>query len=217
MAKGKVYKLKKALCGLKQSPQAGFERFSGAMRGRGYIQSQVDHTLFIKHQHNGLTALIVYVDDIVVTGDDYDEMGQLKKYLSQQFEIKDLGQLHYFLGIEILRSKKGVFLSQRKYVLDLFEEAGMLGCRPCDTPIDPNCKLGEADGERLLDVGRYQRLVGKLIYLSLTRPDIAYAVGLVSQFMHVPTTIHLEATYRILRYLKKSPGMGLLYKKNDTL
>lgn len=101
-------------------------------------------------------------------------------------------------------------------MLDLLE-VGILGCRSCDMPVDPNCKLGETDGECLLDVGKYQRLVGKLIYLSLTKPDISYAVGLVNQFMHAPTTVHLEAVYKILRYLKKNPSMGLLYKKSDTL
>lgn len=90
----------------------------------------------------------------------------------------------------------------------------MLGCRPCDTPIDPNCKLEEDEGERLIDVGRYQRLVGKLISLLLPKLDISYAVGLVSQFMHGPTTVHLEATYRILGYTKRNPSMGLLYRKN---
>lgn len=94
-----------------------------------------------------------------------------------------------------------MFLSERKYVLDILAKTDMLGCRPCDTPVDPNCKLNEDVGEQLLDVRRYQRLVKKLIYLSLTRPDISYVVGLVSQFMHAPITLYLEATYKILRYL----------------
>jgi len=142
----------------------------------GYSQSQVDQILLINFQKNGLTALIVYVDDIVMTEDDMGEVEQLKKYLSQQFEIEDLGPLHYFFGIEVFRSKNVVFLFQRKYVLDILDETEMLGCKPCDTPGDPNCKLREDEGERLIDVGRYQRLVGKLIYLSLTRLDISFAV-----------------------------------------
>lgn len=173
-AKGKVCRLKKVPYGLKQSPKTWFERFSSVMRQRRYLQSQADHTLFIKYQQSEFIALTMYVDDIVMTRNDIGEVEQLKMYLSQQFEIKDLGPLHYFLGIEVLCSKKVVFLSQRKYVLDILEEARMLGYRPCDTLVDPNCKLQEDDGERLLDVGKYQRMVRKLIYLSLTRPDQIY-------------------------------------------
>ena len=215
---GKVCKLKKSLYGLKQSPRAWFERFTQAMLRWGYKQSQGDHTLFIKHSpDNKVVALIVYVDDIVVMGDDLDAMEQLQKCLSKEFEIKDLGRLKYFLGIEVLRSKHGIFISQRKYVLDLLEETGMLGGRPNDTPVDPNQKL-DVDEEGLqVDKGNYQRLVGRLIYLSHTRPDIAYAVSTVSQFMHSPRQSHLDAVFRILRYLKSAPGKGLMFSKNNHL
>lgn len=98
-------------------------------------------------------------------------------------------------------------------MLNILDDAGMLGCRSRDTPVDPRYKLREDNGEKLIYVGRYQRLVRKLIYFSLTKLNISYVIGLVSQFMHAPTIIHLEATYRILRYLKRNPGMGLLYRK----
>ena len=129
--------------------------------------------------------------------------------------MKDLGQLKYFLGIEVSRSKTGICLSQRKYVLDLLAETGMLACKPVDTPMEMNHKLGQAEDQTPADKGRYQRLVGKLIYLSHTRPDIAYAVSVVSQFMHSPGEEHMEAVYRILRYLKSAPGRGLLFSKNE--
>ena len=115
------------------------------------------------------------------------------------------------------RSSKGIFISQRKYVLDLLQETGMLGCKPGDTPIDPNHKLGAMVDNDAVDKGRYQRLVGKLIYLSHTRPDIAFAVSVVSQFMHSPCEVHMEAVLKILRYLKSSPGKGLLFSKNHHL
>lgn len=102
-------------------------------------------------------------------------------------------------------------------MLDILDEVGMLGCRPCDTLVDLNCKLKDDGGERFLNVGRYQRLVGKLIYLSLTRLDISYTVRLISQFMHAPTTLHLKVAYRILSYLKWNLGMGLLYKTTNTI
>lgn len=215
---GKVCRLRKSLYGLKQSPRAWFGRFSKAMLKVGYHQSQTDHTLFIKHSTQGkVTALIVYVDDIILTGNDVEEMMNLKTYLAKEFEIKDLGELKYFLGIEVARSRNGIFISQRKYVLDLLKETGMLGCKPIDTPIDQNHRLGVSDDDALVEKGRYQRLVGRLIYLSHTRPDLAYAVGVVSQFMHSPRESHMEAVYRILRYLKSAPGRGILFSKHDHL
>ena len=139
---------------------------------------------------------------------------RLKSYLTTKFEIKDLWSLKYFLGIEVARSRHGVFISQRKYVLDLLEETGMLGCKACDTPIEPNQKLSDGDSGAAVEKGRYQRLVGKLIYLSYTQPDIAFAVSVVSQFMHAPCEAHLEAVFQILRYLKSSPGKGLFFAKH---
>jgi hypothetical protein len=210
-----VCKLQRALYGLKQSPRAWFERFSLAMKKYGFQQSNSDHTLFLKHKLGKVTALIVYVDDIIITGDDVKEMSQLQKQLATEFEMKNLGGLKYFLGIEVARSKQGIFLSQRKYILDLLTEVGMLECRPADTPIVQNHRLGEYPDQVPADKGRYQRLVGKLIYLSHTRLDIAYAVSVVSQFMHNPSKSHMEAVTRILQYLKSSPGKGLMFSKND--
>ena len=178
---GKVCKLRKALYGLKQSPRACFDRFTKVLKPDGYSQTQVDHTLFIKHFTGGrITILIVYVDDIVLTGNHEGEMSRLKMLLSQEFEIKDLGHLKYFLGMEMARSSKGISVSQHKYVLDLLRETGMSGSKPVETPIDPNTKLMPRTDELAVDKGRYLRLVGKLIYLTQTRPDISFAVSIVS-------------------------------------
>jgi hypothetical protein len=110
----KVLHLRRSLYGLKQSPRAWFDRFRQAMLKRGYHQSNADHTLFYKHDNDKVAILIVYVDDIVITGDDLKEIGDLKQHLSQEFEVKDLGHLRYFLGIEVSRGSKGIFLWQRK-------------------------------------------------------------------------------------------------------
>jgi hypothetical protein len=136
----------------------------------GYKQSHADHTMFIKRSNGKIAILIVYVDDIIMTGDDVNEIVSLKALLAQEFEIKDLGSMKYFLGMEVARSDKGIFISQRKYILDLLEETGMLGCKPADSPLEANHHLGSNVGE-LTDKERYQRLVGRLIYLSHTRPD----------------------------------------------
>ncbi|KAM0026098.1 putative RNA-directed DNA polymerase [Helianthus debilis subsp. tardiflorus] len=212
-----VCRLKRALYGLKQSPRAWFGRFTLAMRRYGFQQSNSDHTLFLKRKGKLVTCLIIYVDDMIITGNDEEEMKNLKASLFTKFEMKDLGRLKYFLGIEVLRSKQGIFICQKKYVLDLLAETGMIDCKPADTPMIVNHKLCMEEGARLADKERYQRLVGKQIYLSHTRPDIAYAVGVVSQFMHQPQVAHMEAIWKILRYLKKTPGHGVLFQPNKHL
>ena len=214
----KVCRLKKSLYGLKQSPRAWFERFGKVIKKYGYTQSQADHTIFYKHSETGkLTILIVYVDDIILTGDDAREIETLKGRLATEFEIKNLGAVKYFLGIEFARSKEGIFINQQKYVLDLLSETGMLGCKAAETPVEPNKRLHQTNEADSVNKEQYQRLVGRLIYLSHTRPNIAFAVSVVSQFMHSPNAYHLEAVYRILRYLKGTPGRGLLFKKNEHL
>ncbi|RVW74747.1 Retrovirus-related Pol polyprotein from transposon RE1 [Vitis vinifera] len=210
----KVCKLKKSLYGLKQSPRTWFGRFTKSMRAFGYRQSNSDHTLFLKKQHGKITTLIVYVDDMVVTRNDPEERKALQNYLSREFEMKDLGPLKYFLGIEVSRSSEGIFLSKKKYALDLLQETGMLGCQPVNTPIEEGLKLCVEPNQVSTDKGRYQRLVGRLMYLAHTRPDLAYALSVVSQYMHNPGEQHMNAIMRILRYLKNAPGKGILFAKN---
>lgn len=176
----KVCRLRKALYGLKQSPRAWFGRFIDAMKRFGYHQGDSDHTLFIKHKNGRVTLLIIYVDEMIVIGDDTDEMKRLQGYLFSKFEMKDLGGLKYFLGIEIARSKDGIYLSQRKNVLDLLSEMRMLECKLAETPIVQNHCLAIYPDQVPTNKDRYQRLVGRLIYLSHTRPDVAYAVNVVS-------------------------------------
>jgi hypothetical protein len=189
---GKVCRLRKSLYGLKQSPRAWFDRFKRVLCGMSYKQCNGDHTVFYRHSRRRVTILVVYVDDIIITGDDEPDIKCLKNNLTKEFEVKDLGQLRYFLGIEIARSPKGIVLSRRKYVIDLLSETGMLGFRPASIPIDPNHKLCPESGYPV-NKERYQRLVGRLIYLCHTRPDISYVVSVVSRYMHDPRSGNLEA------------------------
>ena len=213
---GTVCILQRALYGLKQSPRAWFGRFSIAMRKYGFQQSNSDHILFLKKQRGKVTILIIYVDDMIITRDDEEEIKRLQEQLSTEFEMNLCG-LKYFLGIEVARSRRGIFLSQRKYVLDLLTEVGMLNCKPADNSTVQNKKLGVYPDQEPADKERYQRLVGKLIYLSHTRPDISYVVNLVSQFMHCPSKDHMDAVGRILQYLKSDPGRGLMFSNNGHL
>ena len=167
--------------------------------------------MFTKNPKAGkIAVLIVYIDDIVLPGDDTVEIVQLKK-MGDEFEIEDLGNLKYFLGMEVAKSKEGISLSQRKYTLDLLTKTCMVGCRLADTPIEFNAKLRNSVHKLPVDKEKYQCLVRKLIYLSHTRLDIFYAVSIVSQFMQTPYEEHMEAVNKIMRYLKTTPGKGLVY------
>jgi len=132
--------------------------------------------------------------------------------LCRNFQTKDLGSLKYFLGIEVAQSKDGVVISQRKYALYILQEIDMINYRPIDSPMNPNQKLTTEEGKLFSNLERYRRLVGKLIYLTITRLGLSFAVGVVSQFMQTPCLGHWNAIIRILRYLKKAPEQGLLYE-----
>ncbi|XP_068461687.1 uncharacterized mitochondrial protein AtMg00810-like [Phaseolus vulgaris] len=187
------------------------------MRRYDFNQSNADHTLFLKHQQGKVTSPIIYVDDMIITGDDTKEISRLQEQLAVEFEMKKLDGLKFFLGIEVTRSQREILLSQRKYVLTYWAEVGLLDCNPPDTPIVQNHKLSQHTNQVPTDKGRYKKLVGKLIYLLCTRPDIAYVVSVVSQFIHNPSEEHMDVVKQILRYLKASPGKGLMFSKNNHL
>ena len=148
---------------------------------------------------------------MIVTGNDQDEISSLQQYLASEFERKQLRNLRYFLGIEVARSKHDIFLCQRKYTIDLLLEIGLLRSKPVDTLIEQNHKLFQCLNSANIDKCRYQRLVGKLIYLSHTRPYITYAVNVVIQFMYDPRKLHMDVVEMILRYLKSTPEKGILF------
>uniref|UniRef100_A0A2N9FPR9 Integrase catalytic domain-containing protein n=1 Tax=Fagus sylvatica TaxID=28930 RepID=A0A2N9FPR9_FAGSY len=212
-----VCHLKKSIYGLKQSPRAWFDKFSKAVVSHGMTRSQADHSVFFKKTRTGIVILVVYVDDIVITGSDKEGIQILINHLSSSFLTKDLGKLRYFLGIEVARSKAGISLSQRKYTLNILQDTGYLGSKPIATPMEPNLKLMPDEGDFVDDPNTYRRLVGKLIYLTITRPDISYAVSIVSQFMTNPRVPHMNAVIRILKYLKNALGRGLFYRSSGHL
>ncbi|KAE8698166.1 tir-nbs resistance protein [Hibiscus syriacus] len=181
----------------------------------GYSVTLADSSLFVKANEGKLAILLVYVDDLIITGDDEAEILQTKENLSVRFQMKELGQLKHFLGLEVDRTHEGIFLCQQKYAKDLLKKFGMLECKSTSTPMEPNIKMCTHEGKDLEDATMYRQLVGSLIYLTLTRPDISYAVGVMSQYMQNPKKPHLEAVRRILRYVKNTIDYGLLYKKGE--
>ena len=211
--KGNVLRLKKAIYGLKQSPRAWYNKLSTTLNGRGFRKSELDHTLFTLTTPSGMVALLVYVDDIIITGSDKEGIKATKEFLKSMFEIKDLGEMKYFLGIEICRSKEGLFMSQRKYTLDLLKDAGAYGGKTARMPMEDGYKVpreGEIeDSKPFHDPKLYRKLVGKLIYLTITRPDICFAVNQVSQHMQLPKEHHWHMVERLLMYLNGSPDQGV--------
>ena len=169
--------------------------------------------IFYRNSSSGVILLVVYVDDIVITGSNSTGISSLKSFLHSQFHTKDLGMLKYFLGVEVMQSKHGIFLSQRKYVLDLLSETGKLGVKPYSSAMAPSVHLTR-EGKLFEDPKRYRRLVGKLNYLTVTRLDIAHSVSVVSQYMSSPTVDNWATVQHILCYLKGASGRGILYNNH---
>ena len=217
LPKDLVCKLKKSLYGLKQAPRQWFSKLSSALMTFGFTQSKTDYSLFVKSVGQKFTAILVYVDDLLITGNDESEIQLLKSQLSSTFHMKDLGELSYFLGLEVSKSSQGIFISQNKYTMELLKEGGVLNCKPYKLPMDPNLKLQADIGSPLQDPEVYRRFIGKLIYLTVTRPDICYTIQLLSQFMQSPTSVHMQAVKHLLRYLLQAPGQGILLARDSAV
>ncbi|XP_026385067.1 uncharacterized protein LOC113280690 [Papaver somniferum] len=160
-------------------------------------------------------VLLLYVDDIILTGNSEDLLTDLVKYLSNNFAMKKLGDLHYFLCLEAIRSSDAIMLTQKKYTLELLAKSHMLECNPCSTPVAKGPRVSVNEGNLLSIATEYRTIVGMLQYLCLTRPGICFAVNYVSQYMHAPTDIHLLLVKRNLRYLKGTTSYGITLRKGD--
>ena len=193
LAKTDVFRLKKSIYGLKQASRQWVLKFSAALSRLGFTTGTSDHTLFLKSLNDGhFLAVLVYVDDIIVSGSSASHSWQLIHDLSQQFKLRDLGVLKYFLGLEIARTSQSISLCQRKYALEMLTSTGMLGCKPTSTPMVPNLHLALKDENLIDEPDRYRSLVGRLMYLTITRPDITFAVNKLCQFSSAPTTTPLK-------------------------
>ncbi|OMO65653.1 hypothetical protein CCACVL1_21443 [Corchorus capsularis] len=212
----RVCRVRKSLYGLKQASRNWFAKFFAALLEFGFIQSTVDYSLFTLTTGSSFLVVLVYVDDLIIAGDDSVRIRSLKQHLDSRFHIKDLGPLKYFLGIEVARSSSGIFLCQRKYTLDILEECGMTDAKPSAFPMEQKHNLTHDTGPPVQDPMQYRRLVGRLIYLTITRPEISYAVHILSQFMNDPRQPHLDAALRVLRYLKSCPGQGIFFSSSSS-
>ncbi|KAL2901568.1 Retrovirus-related Pol polyprotein from transposon RE1 [Bienertia sinuspersici] len=214
---GMVCKLRKSLYGLKQAPRCWFAKLASSLKSYGFQQSYSDYSLFTFNRDGVSLHVLVYVDDLIISGNSSTAINDFKVYLGECFHMKDLGKLQYFLGIEVARNSDGILLCQRKYALDIISETGLLGAKPAFFPMEQHHSLGRATGALLDDPGPYRRLVGRLIYLCFTRPDLTYAVHILAQFMQAPRTEHWDAALRVVRYLKGCPGQGILLRSDSDL
>ena len=183
----------------------------------GFTQSKSDYSLITRQQNKSFIVLLVYVDDVLIASNDQEEVNRFIMMLDQKFKIKDLGDLMFFLDLEVARSEKGIVLCQRKYALELLEDAGLLCCKPVKTPMEQNVKLSKYGGDVLHDPSSYNRLIRRLLYLTITRPDITFVVHKLSQYMSKPRRPHLAATHRILQYLKNVPGTEIFFSSSAEL
>ncbi|XP_052107967.1 uncharacterized mitochondrial protein AtMg00810-like [Arachis duranensis] len=213
----KVCLLRKALYGLKQAPREWFDKFSSTICDLGFTSSPHENAIFIRKSERGVVLLLLYVDDMIITGDDVDGISELKTSLHHTFEMKDLGSLSYFLGLEVISTDDGIYLSQAKYASNLLARAGITDSRTESTPIEPNVRFTPMDGTALDNPTLYRQLVGGLVYLTVTRPDIAYPVHVLSQFLSAPRTTHYAAVLRILRYVKGTLFHGLYFSAHSSL
>lgn len=213
---GKVCKLIKSLYGLKQTSREWNTEFCKCLFANRFTQSTADPCLFFKGEGATYISLIVYVDDVLVVSPSLHLIQELKTLLHEAFTIKDLQEAKYFLGMEIIRTSSGTSLNQRKYILDILSAAGMIGCKSTATPLPTGVVLHMKLGTLMMDPEKYRKLVGQLIYLNLSRPDITHAVQQLSQYMHVPHTGHWDSAVHVLKYLKGCPSLGLYYPASAT-
>ena len=183
-----------------------FQKFSAALTSHGFSQSKSDYFLFHAGSKDSFVAVLMNVDDIIVANKSPLVINQVQHTLQGLFKLKVIGDLRYFLGLEIAQSSRGIFISQRHYTLSLLKDTGFSDCKPATLPMDPNLKLNSIGGEPLADNSQYRHLIGCLVYLTISHPDISFAVNKLSQYMSKPRSPHLDALHHLLCYLKSSPG-----------
>jgi len=212
-AEDKVYLLQKALYGLKQAPRAWYSRIDEHLLNLGFVKSLSEATLYVKLKDNDVLIVSLYVDDLLVTGNNELLVEEFKQEMMNVFEMTDLGLMTYFLGMEVKQSQNEVFICQKKYAKEILKKFQMEECKATSTPMNQKEKLSKNDGADKVDEGYFRSMIGCLMYLTTTRPDILFVVSLLSHFMHGASELHLRAAKRILRYVKGTVSYGVKFEK----
>ncbi|KAJ9539173.1 hypothetical protein OSB04_031906 [Centaurea solstitialis] len=208
--------LDKALYGLKQAPRAWYETFTNHLLSKGFERGTIDTTLFLKKEGDDLLLVQIYVDDIIFGSTNPELCTKFSKIMETEFEMSMMGELNFFLGIQVKQNLDGIFINQSKYIKDMLKKFNMTDCSPIKTPMPTGNLLGPDLAGKSVDQKIYRSMIGSLLYLTATRPDIMFATCFCARFQANPKESHLAAVKRILRYLKGTPEMGLWYPKDSS-
>jgi Reverse transcriptase (RNA-dependent DNA polymerase) len=209
----KVLKLHKALYGLKQAPRAWNSKLDSTMMSIGFERSSFEHAIYKRGKGENRLLVGVYVDDLVITGNYEEEIANFKQQMKEVFNVSDLGLLSYYLGIEVYQLPSNISLCQEAFAKRILHDCGMADCNSTQAPMEVRLKLSKKSSSPPVNQTTYRSIVGSLRYLTHTRPNLAYSVGIVSRYMESPKTEHMTAVKHILRYVKGTPGMGCYYER----
>ncbi|GKC64324.1 retrovirus-related pol polyprotein from transposon TNT 1-94 [Tanacetum coccineum] len=212
-----VYRLKKALYGLKQAPRAWYDTLSKFLLANNFFKGAVDPTLFTRKSGKHILLVQIYVDDIIFASTDHNACNIFSKEMSSKFQMSMMGQMSFFLGLQVSQSPRGIFINQAKYALETLKKYGMDLSDPVDTPMVDRLKLDEDLMGIPVDQTRFRGMVGSLMYLTASRPDLVFAVCMCARYQAKPTKKHFEAIKRVFRYLKGTINMGLWYPKDNAM
>lgn len=210
----KVYKLNKALYGLRQAPRAWNNKLNQILMSLEFFKCTKEPSVYRKTVKGEIPVVAVYVDDLFVTRTSTKLIDEFKMNMASKFDMSDLGNLTYYLGMEVYQHANGITLNQRRYALKIVEDAGMAKCNPVQTPMELGLVLSKALEEKEIDATNYRRNIGCLRYLLHTTPDLAFSVGVLSRFMHSPRESHGNALKQCLRYLRGSAEYGLVFERS---
>ncbi|KAJ9551930.1 hypothetical protein OSB04_015975 [Centaurea solstitialis] len=210
-----VYKLNKALYGLKQASRAWYDTLSTFILSKGFEHGKIDSTLFLKKYPKHILLVQIYVDDIIFGSTNPKLCEKFELLMKTEYKMSMMGELTYFLGLQIKQSKKGIFINQGKYVLDMLKKFDLTSCTPMKTPMAPPLSLDKDSKGKPVDVTLYRGMIGSLLYLTASRPDIMYSTCLCARYQAEPKESHLTAVKRIFIYLKGTPNLGLWYSKDS--
>ncbi|GJV29713.1 putative ribonuclease H-like domain-containing protein [Tanacetum coccineum] len=213
----KVYKVVKALYGLHQAPRAWYATLSTFLEKHGYKRGTIDKTLFIRRNKKDIMLVQVYVDDIIFGSTNKSWCDEFEALMQSRFQMSSMGELTFFLGLQVKQNKEGIFISQDKYVAEILKKFDLVHVKAAITPMETKLPLTKDEEAFDVDVHLYRSMIGSLMYLTASRPDIMYAVCVCSRFQVTPKTSHLNAVKRIFKYLKGKPNLGLWYPRESPL